>query len=57
MADSSVSLPHPGDYFAESWYSLSVVYWRYNWKPVPKMTSAFRVTVIQEGARPTGLVS
>lgn len=38
VADSSVSRPHPVDYFTERWYSVSVVYWRYNWKPVYRMT-------------------
>ena len=38
MADSSAYRPHPVDYFEESWYSVSVAYWRYNWKPVYRMT-------------------
>lgn len=46
-ADSSVSLPHPADYFAESWYSVRVAYWRCPWKPGHRMTEGICVLCLR----------
>lgn len=37
-ADSSVSLPHPADYFAESWHSVKCGLLEMSLKPVHRMT-------------------